>query len=521
MRYILLVVTLVIFSALKAQYHDPRIGDTVHAVHYSIHLNEIDTDHQMIAGFTEVRLTPLIDDLQYIPLELKDLTVDSVFVDNMKHGFTHNGEILRIPVAWKAKRGDTLLVGVFYNGKPFHENWGGFHFSGDYAFNLGVAIDSIPHNMGKAWFPCVDDFTDRATYDFHITVPDNQKAICGGMLQDTVNNGDGTQTWHWSLNHNIPTYLASVAIGNYLLYDDEYYGLEDTIPINIYTRPSEINKVAGSFIHLKQVLQWYEEKFGPYPFGRVGYTGTATGAMEHATNIAYPHSSINGGTASESLYVHELAHMWFGDKVTCSSAEDMWINEGWASFCDIFYLEELYSYDEYITTMRHEHREMLRTAHKTDGGYYALNNIPQNHTYGDHAYDKGATVTNTLRGYLGDSLFYDAMSAYLNHFAWQSVSSFDMRDFLTDYTGIDMTGFFDAWVMTPGTPHFSIDSSRITEGDASFMVDIYLNQKYKGADFLADDNILEVTFVDENFNFQSDTIHFSGKTGHSVKYLSF
>jgi len=243
--------------------------------------------------------------------------------------------------------------------------------------------------------------------------------------------------------------------------------------------------------------------------------------MEHASNIAYPHFAINGGTSYESLYTHELSHMWFGDKVTCSSAEDMWLNEGWATFCELFYLEDLYGYDEFMNTMRHEHREMLRTTHKKDGGYYALNSIPQEYTYRSHAYDKGGTVTNTLRGYLGDSLFYDAMSAYLNHYAWQSVSSYDMRDFISDYTGIDMTGFFDAWVFTPGTPHFSIDSTKVTEGDASFMVDIYLKQKFKGADFLADDNVLEITFVDENFNFQSDTVHFSGETGHSVKYISF
>ncbi len=297
--------------------------------------------------------------------------------------------------------------------------------------------------------------------------------------------------------------------------------MEDTIPIQIYVRPVQIDKVAGSFIHLKEIIQWYEDRFGPYPFSRVGYTGTAIGAMEHATNIAYPHSAINGNTGSESLYTHELAHMWFGDMVTCSSAEDMWLNEGWATFCEISYLEDIYSYEDFIAMMRHEHREVLRRTHKVDGGYYPLNNIPQEYTYGSHAYDKGGSVTNTLRGYLGDSIFFDAMTAYLKHFEYTSVSSEDMRDFLTDYTGINMTSFFDAWIMTPGTPHFSIDSTRVTEGNAQFMVDIWLNQKYKGADYLAQDNILEVTFVDESFKMSTDTIHFSGKTGHAVKYLDF
>jgi aminopeptidase N len=213
--------------------------------------------------------------------------------------------------------------------------------------------------------------------------------------------------------------------------------------------------------------------------------------------------------------------MWFGDKVTCSTAEDMWLNEGWASFCEIIYLEDIYSHESYLKTMRHEHAEVLRAAHKKDGGYHALNNIPQEHTYGEHAYHKGATVTNTLRGYLGDSVFYDAMTAYLEHFAWQSVSSKDMRDFLTEYTGLDMTAFFDAWVFTPGTPHFSIDSTRTLEIGAGYLVDIYLKQKYKGAEFLADNNILEIAMVDQHSNFHIDTVHFSGKTGHSAKSVFF
>ena len=123
---------------------------------------------------------------------------------------------------------------------------------------------------------------------------------------------------------------------------------------------------------------------------------------------------------------------------------------------------------------------------------------------------------HTIREQLLPTLYEDILVIH-----WQSVSSYDMRDFISDHTGIDMTGFFDAWVFTPGTPHFSIDSTRVTEGDASFLVDIFFKQKFKGSDFLADDNVLEVSFVDEHFIFHTDTIHFSGETGHSIKYLSF
>ncbi|MCF6169975.1 MAG: M1 family metallopeptidase [Bacteroidales bacterium] len=518
-RAFYLVVLLLMFQFLNGQSLENGIGDTIHAIHYNIHLTEVNTGAQTITAFTEVELTPLVSNLDHVRLELKSLIVDSVFVDGISTTFTHQDEILDIQLLSAISTDDTITVKTFYHGQPFHEGWGGFHFSGDYAFNLGVGFVSIPHNLGKTWFPCIDDFTDRATYDLFVTVGDSLKAIGGGMLVETIDNGDNTQTWHWRLSKNIPTYLASVMVGDYVLHEDEFYGMEDTVPITIYTIPADTGNVAGSFVKLKAILEFFESHFGPYPFGRVGYTGTAIGAMEHAANISYPNSAINGNTGSESLYTHELSHMWFGDKVTCSSAEDMWLNEGWGTFCALYYLEVLYSHEEFVAAMREKHKKVLKETHFIDDGYWAVSNIPQVVTYGSTAYDKGSTVANTLRGYVGDSLFFDAMTAYLDHFTWQSISSADMRDFLTDYTGIDMTGFFDAWVFTEGTPHFSIDSIRVTEGDASYKVDIWLRQKYKGADFLADDNVLPVTFVDDYFNEVTDTVHFSGRTGHSVKYI--
>ncbi len=521
MKKILLTLFLSVFYLFLSAQNGNGTGDTIHAVHYNIHLTEINTSDKTITGYTGITIVPKTDNLTSIPLDFKQLTTDSVFVNGNVSSFTHNNEILRISLNNPVGTSDTLSVTVYYHGEPFHESWGGFHYAGDYAFNLGVGFESIPHNLGKTWFPCIDDFTDRATYDLYATVDTSKKAIGGGMLADTIDNGNGTKTWHWSLQHNIPTYLISVATGDYVLYSDTYYGIEDTIPIYIYTRPSEQNKVAGSFVNLKNILNFYETHFGTYPFSRVGYVGTAIGAMEHAANIAYPHSVINGNTTYEYLYAHELSHMWFGDEVTCDKAEEMWLNEGWASFCEMYYKKDLYGEDVVKTEMRDRNNHVLQRTHLIDNGYWALDSVPQQYTYGSTSYDKGAVVVNTLKNYLGDDVFFDAVTAYLQNNAWQSKSSADLRDFLTSYTGIDMAPFFDAWVSTPGTPHFSIDSTISVEGNASFKIDIYLKQKYKGAEYLANNNILEITFVDSSLNMQTDTVRFSGKTGHSIKYLTY
>ncbi len=521
MKHTFLTLLFLCGAYLLSAQNSNGIGDTLHALHYNIHLTEINTGNQTLAGFTNITLVPKVDNINSIPLDFKDLTTDSVFVNDVNTGFVHRDELLRILLSNPVSTSDTLSVTVYYHGHPFHESWGGFHYSGSYAFNLGVGFESIPHNLGKAWFPCIDDFTDRATYDVYATDGSAQKAIGGGLLADTVDNGNGTVTWHWRMQHAIPTYLISIAVGDYVRYSDTLEGLRDTLPIYIYTRPSEQNNVAGSFIHLKDILHFYENRFGAYPFSRVGYVGTAIGAMEHAANIAYPNFAINGNTSDEYLYAHELSHMWFGDEVTCADAEEMWLNEGWASFCEMYYKTDLYGEEVVKTEMRDRNKEVLQKTHFMDNGYWALDSVPQQITYGSTSYDKGAVVVNTLRGYLGDSLFFNGMTAYLQANAWHSRTSADMRDFLTAYTGINMTPFFDAWVSTPGTPHFSIDSTRTTGANGSFQTDIYLKQKYKGYNYLADDNVLEVTFLDAHLNKVTDTVHFSGKTGHSVKTTSF
>ncbi|MEA3505640.1 MAG: M1 family aminopeptidase [Bacteroidota bacterium] len=491
------------------------LSDTIDVTKYSINLEEINTSDKTIKGFTDLRITTPLNNLAEITLELIELTVDSVFCNDVKiPDFTHNNGRIITPLEEAISINDTIFMRIYYHGEPFSENWGGFHFSGDYAFNLGVGFQSMPHNLGKTWFPCVDDFEDRADYEYYITVEETKKAVCGGILIEETSNGDETTTFHWKMEETIPTYLASVAIGEYILYEDIYEGKEQNVPIQIWCRTSEYNNIEGSFINLKNILPFYESHWGAYPFSRVGYVSTAKGAMEHVGNIAYPYGCINGNTDDEWLYAHELAHMWFGNKVTCSTAGDMWLNEGWAVFNEFFYREGLYGEESYMEEYRDKHQEVLYKAHTSsgDGDYYALYDLPLTITYGKTAYDKGSIVVHTLRNYLGDAVFFPAIRAYLEEFAYQPASSFDLRDFLTEETGVDMTDFFDNWVFTTGFPGFEIDSV-VASNKGNYQV--FIQQKLRGRDTFSDGNIIEITFMDEEWNTYSETITVSGE--HDAK----
>jgi len=501
-------------------------SDTLEATHYDIHLTNIHQTNKTIEGYTAVKLITKTGPLSIIKLELASLTVDSVFVNNTKtNAFKRipNLIIINLPAALQA--GEKVQATVYYHGHPFVDpsGWGGFHFSGDYALNLGVGFDAIPHNLGKAWFPCIDDFHDRALYDIYLTTNNSKKAISGGRLIDVHDNGNNTSTWHWRTDFTIPTYLASATIGKYELFADTFTGQQSSIPITIYSRPSDTAKTTGTFIHLQQILRVFEKYFGPYPFERVGFTGSPAGlgAMEHASNITYPFRGWTGTTDQEWWYAHELSHMWFGNQVTCASAEDMWLNEGWAVFCESLFRQEIYGRKAYKENMRAKLKEVLQSAHINDGGYYALYGIPQTLTYSTTVYQKGGQVAHTLRGYMGDSLFFGGIKAYLNKYAYQHASTTDLRNFLETYSGMNLKPFFEAWVNQPGFPHFSIDSVTTRRKKNGYDVTVFVRQRLLGRSQFASFNHLEITFMDKKWHSITDTIVFSGPVGSKIFHLPF
>jgi aminopeptidase N len=488
--------------------------DSIDVLSYKINLDFSNFSSLSIAGNTELQIIPMFNNLKSIDLDLLKLNVDSVKINDSKTTFSYNDTILKINPTSQISTSDTLNITVFYNGKPQKDlEWGGMYMTSTAAFNLGIAFKSNPHNFGKIWFPCIDNFTDRATYDCNIKTSTLNKAICGGNLESTTENGDGTHTFHWKLKEEIPTYLASVAVGNFVAVNDTFLGINGKIPINIYVAKADSLDAIKSFKNLKNILSIYENNFGAYMWNKVGYVSTSMGAMEHATNIAYPTSSIDGTLTDEYLYAHELAHHWFGNLITCDKAEDMWINEGWASFCEYIFKEFLYNKDEAKKYIRNEHAYNLRYLHIEDGGFRALYGIPHDYTYSTTVYEKGATVAHSLRGYLGDSLFFSSVKKLLSEFAYKNISSFEMRDKLSEYSGVNLTDFFDSWVFDTGFSHFSVDSFKVKTNADKFDVTVFMKQKIRGRTKFSKSNKVELTFMDKNWQKTTRIFEFSGERG--------
>jgi aminopeptidase N len=505
--------------------------DSIHVLDYDIHLSVVDFVDKTIDGYVDMNVFIKTDNLFYIDLDLaKTIYVDSIFIDKVFHiPYTHEGDLLRIALTNTYSAQDTVAIRVYYKGVPESDNqWGGFFFTGEYAYTIGCSIEKIPHSYGRAWYPCIDMFTDKSTYSFDIRTQNNKMAICNGLLTDSLLLNDGTISWQWKLKDPIPTYLVAFAVGNYELYKDTFHSIAGTvIPIEIYAPPTHIANVSASFINLKKIARYYESCFVPYPRERIGYVlvGLPGGAMEHTTNIAYPLNYVNGTLLYEDVYAHELSHEWFGNLITCEKAEEMWINEGSATLCALLINEILYQDDDpnvdgYKTGIRDLHRSVLTETHLRDGAYYALNNIPLNKTYGSTTYDKGGLVLHVLRNYLGDSLFFRGMRSILTDYAFKNIHSEAFFNHLSQTTNIDLTDFYEGYINQPGFFHFSIDSICKSTGINQYKV--YVRQKKHFATNFANSNRIDLTFFDSKGNNHTiENFQFSGEYGVGDVNLPF
>lgn len=496
--------------------------------HYDIHLDLVKLNQKQLGGYSEARIKA-INNINSVSLDLLRLTVDSVWVDGSKKAFSYNDSIVRVDgLAFAAN--NEFKVRVYYHGTPFKDPstyGGGFYITNDFAYNVGVGFSADPHNLGRTWFAGVDNFTDRASYSFHIHTDLGKKAFCGGTLDSVTYTLIGEPVWHWNLEENIPTYLASVAVAAYSTITDTYAGMNGPIPVAINTLKADSTKAVGSYAHLEDAFHIYEQRFGPYRWPRVGFNSVPTigGAMEHATNIAIASQLIDGGLGYESTIAHELSHHWFGDLVTCENADQMWLNEGWAVFCEYIFQEGLYGKTAYRDYVRKKHFDVLKSAHVNDKGYYPVGNVPHNITYGTTVYEKGGLVANTLRHYIGDSLFFAGVKSYLNKYAYNDGSSEKLKNELAAISGKNLDDFFAGWVASPGFPQFSVEqivNSNIgTIGDST-MSTITISQKQKGSSHIWKDNRIELTLVDANGKQENIVMNQSeGSSTQSFRFKNF
>lgn len=479
-------------------FSDTR-SDSIDITKIKLDLNITDFANQMIRGNATVFFTP-IHHSPHIRLDLVGMSVDSVKLNGNNIPFQYDSKVLKVQPSSAFGQGMNQELLVFYKGSPQRDStWGGFYFQNGIAYNIGVGFSSRPHNLGRLWFPCFDNFVERFTVQTKVTTLSNHKAFCGGTLQSRTDLPDGTVAWNWEMNEPIPSYLVSVAVGPYTSISGTFSGVNGNVPFMHGVLPADSIRLVNSFVNLESCFDLYENLFGAYPFSRVGYVVVpfSGGAMEHASNIAYARMLVNGQTTYECDYMaHELSHMWFGDKVTCSHSKDMWLNEGWATFAGSLFREHINGRAAYEDEIRKRRNDVIRFAHIEEDDYLTLSQIPEDYTYGTHVYNKGADVVNTLRGYLGDSVFFLCVRNYLQEFAFRDASSDSLKHSFEQSSGRSLDAFFNTFVHHSGFLNVEVDSFHVAGSNVPYQVSVFLHQSLKGPAVNCSDFPVEITLID-------------------------
>ncbi len=504
--------------------------DSVNVISYRIHIDSIEYGNKALRAMTEIDFSPTVNNVNQVSFDLLELQVDSIKQNNVSLTWSYNDTLLRATLLATANTSDTVRLKIWYHGSPVLDasTFGGYYFSDTtsnaYIFNIGVGFDADPHNYGRVWFPCRDNFTDKALYEYYVKAPLGQMAVCGGSLQSVTPNANGTQTWFWRHRDPIPTYLASMAVANYIELRDSFVSMAgDTVPVLLHVKAVDSLDALVLFANLHAAFDAFEYRLGPMQFERIGFVGVPfnAGAMEHATNVAFPVAFLNGTLAGENTIMHELAHSWFGNLVTCNVAEEMWINEGLASYCVALFQEEVYGETAFRDYVRTNSNDVLRRAHILDGIFRAVSGVPHNFTYGKTVYDKGAMMAHALRGYMGDSLFFGGIKQFFADRAFGNAHSDSLKNTLENYSGLSLDGFFDAWIYQPGFVHYSVDTFHSVFSGGNFQVTVTAKQKLREATLLCNQNSLEIAFIGSGWEKEIRSISWNGQSGSATFTLPF
>ena len=440
------------------------------AVHYGINLG-INESTQQINGYVSMTARARTNGFDAPTLNfLADMVVDSVKSAGLAVLSSHAGNFLYITLAQTYNLGDRFEVTVYYHGHPTEGGFQGFAFD-THAGTPIISTLSEPY-MAQSWWPCKDTPSDKAdSVDMIVTVNAAYYAVSNGLLRDSIDNGDGTTTYHWHSSYPITTYLVSLAITDYERFTLWYHHGIDSMPVVFYSYPESLTTALARWPITVSQIGALAAYYGEYPFLNEKY-GIAHfpwgGAMEHQTVSSHTNSSFG---FDQYLIVHELSHQWWGDMVTCRDWHHIWLNEGFASYSEALWAEHLggtTSYRNYMAGMQYF----------SGGRIYIDDTTSVGNIFSLRVYDKGAWVLHMLRGILGDSTFFDVMRTYYAdpQFQYEDAVTEDFRDLAEAVSGQELDWFFDEWIYGYNHPQYYYSSLSRARGDGSYDLFVHLRQ---------------------------------------------
>jgi len=450
---LLLAVALTRSPALLLADTYPR-QPAVDAEHYVFRLTLLTTDSNEIEGEATVRLHIAANGASEALLDLtsrrsdgKGMTVTRVTSNGQPVTFTHEHDRIRLPLPAGVRAGDDVTFDVAYHGEPAN----GLRLLNNIHGERTAFSENWFHNA-RQWLPTIDHIADKATSEFIVTTRAEYQVISNGLLTDQVDLPGSLRRTHWSQDVPVSPWLYSLGIAHFVVH---YEAPVKGIQLSFWAFPQDADKglkalerdARGSF-------EFFSERVGPYAYQKLAHVEAAGmgGGTEHATNIFYGEKGVTAGNAA---VVHETAHQWFGDAVTESDWNDVWLSEGFATYFTLLYTEHADGRDAFLDGLRRSRDRVLQLEKAQPNTPVVHLNFDESKPAGPNnqlVYQKGGWTLHMLREQIGTDAFWRGIRLYYQAHLNGLASTGDLRGAMEQASGQELSWFFNQWLTRSGVP---------------------------------------------------------------------
>ncbi len=423
----------------------PDLGNGGYDVrHYDISL-DVSVATNVISGHEIVQAAAL-KPLVAFDLDFRGLTISKLLVNGANARFERADNKLSITPERVLDAGKPFTVDVAYSGEPTQIRQPGSPTEGWSSYSGGVYVAGEPEGASTV-YPVNEHPCDKATYTLNVKVPQPYVVAATGRLVGTVHEGTDT-TYTWSTDDPVASYLEGLNIG---LFSVDHAQSPGGVEIRSYY-PKDLPAASrAAFTRTPEMVQFLSEKFGPYPFEESGVVvaDTHLGFALETQTLSLFGSDSGSGLSGEETAVHELAHQWFGDSVSLEQWEDIWLNEGFATYAQWLWIEHTQGEQALTTRLRQTYQAVI-DEHGVPPG-----NPSADHLFDPGVYLRGGLTLQALRVKVGDEAFFTILKTYAARYRHGNATTADFVRVSEEVSGRQLDVLFNAWLYSPKMPDVS------------------------------------------------------------------